>query len=426
MAELLNDVVLSEEIVNALFSMDKEVVKACDEKAKEICKKLFPEIDVNREENIDLVIRPMSATIALNELLLQNIYEMSSIDGIYNSKTIPSKLKIGLLRNFAILNGMEPKSNSIEALYSEIKFTLYSRNQGNERYVTEILKQDNSNINRLLFVDFNQREMVRNKISYIQINHRDTMTFERSKYNPATLIDTAYNRSDYQRYLEYKKSEKIEMPGVLDVYFSTPLSVETVKIKKRGEYYILPSGYYISIEHKEKDFVILEDDKRRWGIVQTTPKIFMPNGDDEETFTITSYQGINFPEEIKSDAFPMLDVLFKGFYPIFVDFTVYTKEKVNAERIKNSISEYLDTIDGDMTLISHNDLNDYIRKRGDMVVVASTNNSRGFTSLNTMFETKITFPITMKDINIPKEIRNPSISERTIRIFVGGINVVYE
>ena len=426
MAELLNDVVLSEDVVEALFSLDKEVVKACDAKAKEICKRLFPEIDINREENIDLVVRPMSAVIALNELLLQNIYEMSSVDGIYASKTIPDKLKIQLLRNFAFLNGITPTSNSLESLYSEIKFILYSRNQGNEQYVLETITKYNPIINRLLFVDFNQKEMVRNKISYIQINHRDTMTFRRSKYNPATLIGTAYNRADYQRYVEYEKSEKIEMPGTLDIYFSTPLSTKTIKIQKQGEYYTLPDGYYISIEHKDKDFVILEDDHRRWGIVQTAPQIFMPDGEDEEEFTVISYQNIEFPEEIKSNYFPMLDILFKGFYPVFVDFTVYTKDKVDKDKIIQAIQEYLDSIDGDMTLISHNELSEYIRKKGNRVVVASTNSSKGFTALNTSFETQITFPITMKDIDIPGEIRTPSISERTIRIFLGSLNVIYE
>jgi hypothetical protein len=122
MNTLLNDIILSQDTVDAFFKLDDDVIRACDAKAKEICKALFPTIDIDREENIELVVRPMSSTIALNEIMLQNIFSMSSIDGIYSSSTLSDNIKIPVLRNYAAMNGINVLSNDMESIFSEIKF----------------------------------------------------------------------------------------------------------------------------------------------------------------------------------------------------------------------------------------------------------------------------------------------------------------
>ena len=427
MNTLLNDVILSQDIVDAFFGMDADVTKACDEKAKQICAKFFPKIDISREENIELVVRPMSAVIALNELLLQNIFSYSTIDGIYLSKTLPDKIKVPLLQNYAILNGIHTVSKDVESLYSEIKFGVKSNSMNRETNIRNILENSISDIDRLMFIESDMREMDRNKLSYVQINHIDAMNFKRLTTNAGTIIDTAYNRNDYQRYLEYIESDSIELPGTLDIYFSSGLVTETITISRDSDgLFNFEEGYYISIK-TDKTFALLEDDKRKWGITKSAPRIYVSASDEEEEFEVIKYRFVDLEGEINTDDFTVVDVLFKGFYPLFIDFSVYTKDgNVDNNTILLSIQRYLDSISGNMSLISHNDMTDFIKKDGNNVVIASTNSASGFTNMNMEFETSVTFPISMKDISIPPEIRRESISERTIKVFARSVNVIKE
>jgi len=425
---LLNDVVLSQDIVDAFFSMDENIVKACDEKATQICIKLFPDVDLSREENIELVIRPMSAVIALNELMLQNLFEISSIDGVYSSKTLPDKLKIPVLRNYATLNGIQTVSNDVDSLFSEIKFGLKSKNLNLATNIRRTIEEKLPEINRLMFIESDMEEMDRNKLSYIQINHIDAMNFERTQNNSATLINTAYNRSDYQRYIEYIKSDKIEFPGTLDIYFSTQIEKEIITVEKdSNDLFNFDSGYYIYIKSTSKDYVLLENDSRKWGIVKTTPSIYVTDSEQTEEFEVLRYKFIDFSDTIDVDDLTVIDVMYKCFFPIFVDFTVYTEDySVNNARILESISQYLETVSGDISMISHNDMNDYVRKNGDNVVISSTNPATGYSAMNLEYTTNMTFPITMKDIRMPVEIKKASMSGRTIKVFARSVNVIKE
>jgi hypothetical protein len=428
MSNLLNDIVLSQDIVDAFFAMDDDVVSACDEKAKQICREFFPKVDISREENIELVVRPMSAVIALNELMLQNIFSMSSIDGVYSSTTIPEKLKVPILKNYAILNGIETVSNDVESLFSEVKFGIRSKSMNLETSVVEKIKESIDIIDRIMFIESDALEMDRNKISYVQINHIDVMNFKRSEYNGGTIIDTAYDRGDYQRYQDYKNSDAIELPGTLDVYFSTELNNETITVQRDADgYFRLDKGYYINISKDSKDFTILEDNTTKWGIVETSPVIYVSDSDVEEDFHIVKYKYADFNGSIKTDDFTIMDILFKGFYPIFVDFTVYSKSAdVNTDEILLAISDYLNTISGDISMISYNDMSDKIRASGNNVVLSSANQYECFTNLRMSFGGEAVFPISMKDVNIPVDLRRSSITERTIKMFARSVNVIQE
>ncbi len=427
MTDFLNDIILSKDVVDSLFNMDEDVSKACDSKAKEICKTLFPKVDLSREENIELVIRPMSAVIALNELLLQNIFSMSSIDGVYTSTTIPEQTKIPILKNYALLNNIQTVSVDIHSLFSEIKFGMNSASMNRETSVKDVIYNNTDKINRIMFIDSSCGEMDRNKIPYIQINHLKVMDFERTDMNQGTLIGTGYNREDYQKYQDYKNAETVNLPGVLDIYHSSGLIEETITATKNTNgVYKLGNGFYIGITHASKDVLILENDILNWGIVDTDPSVYMFNGEAEEEFNIVRYNYVNFSESVDSDEFTIMDVLFKGFYPMFVDFIVYGKHEVDTARLLNSINEYLDSVGGDMHTISHNDMSDYVRAEGDNVVFSSTNQATVFTTININFETEITFPLTMKDVLVPVELKRSSISERTVRVFARSVNVIKE
>lgn len=426
MNNLINDVVISGDIVEAMSNMDSGVLESCDNKAKEICRTIFPNIDLSREENIDLVIRPMSSVIAINELILQNVFSMTTLDGIVSSTTIPDSIKVKSLKNFAILNNIITVSNDVDSLLSEIMFFIKSRNKNMNSSLAESIMSNNEFVNRLLFIDGNKREMDRNKIPYIQLNHLKVMDFERTELNQGTLIDTAYSRDDYQKYQDYKKSKAIVMPGLLDVYFSTPLERITINVNKNSsERYELDEGYYIDIS-SPKSITLLEDDGRYWGITKTRPVLFIENGENIEEVSVVRYADTPIDEHIDADDLSVSDVLFKGFYPLFIDFNVYSKEGHSTDDILTYINEYFDTISGSMGLISHNDMSNYVAKRAGKVVISASNIASMYTSANTYFDMNVVFPVTMKDIPIPIELRKDSMSELTIKVFARSVNVIQE
>lgn len=422
---LLNDIALSEDIKNAFFALDENVVTACDMKAKEICANLFPDIDFGRQENIDLVIRPLSATIAINELILQNLFSESTLDGIRNSKTLPSSMKSAMLKNFASLNGIRTASSDPESLYSEISFFIKNNNLNRRDIFSNSILEEFSSIDRLFFADTAEVEMIRNMIPYIQIDHIKVMNFSRSEFNGGTLVGTGYSRDDYQRFQDYKSSDRVSIPGVLDVYFSTPLIKEDIVLTRSGKYYELPAGYYISIEN-DKDFVVLENDIFSYGITKDKVVLFMPEGDDSETFSVVKYDDPLFESYSKNEELSITDILYKGFYPLFVDFTIYTRDDIDIHDLKLNIDAYLALSGGNMTEISINDMQNYLKARGLLVTVSPKTTSRLFSSINMPIPMDAIFPLSVKDISIPPEFDSAIFTERTIKVFSGELNVTKE
>ena len=425
--DFLSDIVLSKDVVQALFNMDEDITSACDSKAMEICIKLFPDIDLSREENVDLVVRPMSAVIALNEMLLENLMSMSSIDGVYKSKTLSSSLKSMVLKNFGRFNGVQTISADVDSIYSELKFALKTSSMNRESSVKDRIYNAFSEIDRVVFIDNSDREMNRSKIPYIQISSSKIMTFERAESNQGTLLGCGYDRRDFQKYKAYKDSEFVVMPGMLDIYFSTEIVEEvlSVPVTSAGRY-ILPSGYYISITPSLENFAIIEDDTRYWGITETAPELHIQGGAATEEIHVVRYKSISPSLLVDPDEFSIMDILFKGLYPIFVDFTCYTRSNVDGARIKSSIDSYLSSVGGNMSEISMNDMVDLVRKNGDDIAMSSSNPGRIVTTTNIGADVMLTFPISMKDINIPIEYNPESISERTTKVFCRNINVVHE
>ncbi len=422
---LLNDMVLSEDIKNAFFELEDNVSNACDTKAKEICIELFPDIDFTRQENLDLVIRPLSAVIAINEIVLQNLFSESTLDGIKNSTTLPSSMKSAMLKNFASLNGINTASADPDSLYSEISFYIKNNNINRKDIFSNSIVEEFPSIDRLFFCDAAEPEMVRNKIPYVQIDHLKVMAFSRTEYNMGTLIGTAYSRDDYQRYQDYKNSERVNIPGVLDVYFSTPLVYEDVEVSKGDTYYEMPLGYYASIR-SDKDFVILEEDVAVHGVARRPILIFMPEGLASETFSIVRYDDPIFEDYSKNDEFSITDVMTKGFYPMFIDLEIYSRDTIDIPAIKIMISEYISENGGNMAELSINDLQNFLKSREVKVTISPTTNARLCYSAGIDAEMTAIFPLSVKDIMIPPEIESAPFTERTIKVFLGEVNVTKE
>ncbi len=427
MQNMLNNIVMSKELVDSLFSMDSEVVRACDNKAREMCVVLFPDIDLAREENVELVIRPMSAVIALNEMLLQNIFSASSINGIYTSSTIPDSMKVEMIRNYGTLNGIPTVSSDLESIYSEVRFAMRDNDLNRFSTLMSAMTDPANGIDRVFFADPSMVEMVRNKLPYLQINNLEIMDFSKTIHNSGTLIGTAYDRGDYQRYQDFKKAKAIELPGMLDIYFSTDIEFGSIDVTRNdGNLYVLPDGYYIYAISATKNFTAIEDDRRTKGIVESTPSIYVVDGENVEEILFARYASLDFKSIVDPDEMTILDVLYKGFFPVLVDFNVYTREDVSGDRIKDSISEYLSSVGGSMSSISHNDMTDFIRGKGDNVVVSATNQASLFPRMNISFESNITFPLSRADLSIPVELNSESMTERTMRVFVRSVNVITE
>ena len=423
---LLNDILVSDAILESMKNIDTRVAEASDAKAREICMEIFPDVNFGLQENIDLVIRPLSAVIALNEMVLQEMYQSSSLDGILNSTTIPEQLKVKMFHNFAKLNNINVVSKDSISLYSEITQKIHANNINNMEVFTNDLYEDFPFLTRLFFVDDSMPEMERNKVPYIQIDHAAIMNFERSEYNRGTLLNGAYLRDDYQTYQEYKESDRVSIPGMLDVYFSTKPKVETVTVQKNSDgFYYLPEGYYIDIE-SEKEMTILENDLMRWGISKFSLGVDVDNGDMFEDFVCMKYEDPMFENYRNKDAFVVRDVMYKGFFPLLVHFTIFTKQDLDIYALRGSIVEYLDSIGGSMHLISIADMQKFLLNKGFDVVVSSSNDASLFVSSGRKVDMQTIFPLTMRDMQIPAELRTSQISENTIRIYTGDINVVKE
>lgn len=423
---ILNDMILSNEIKDAFFNLDSNVSSACDAKAREICVEMFPDIDFTRQENIDLVIRPLSAVIAMNEIILQNLFSESTIDGIKDSRTIPSGMKSIMLKNFAKLNGISTVSTDPESLYSEIVFFLNNNNITRKEVFSNSMISEFSDVDRLFFADSNESEMVRNLIPYVQIDHLKVMNFSRSEYNMGTLVGTGYSRDDYQRYQDYKKSERVRIPGVLDVYFSTMLIKEDIVIDKvEGKYFILPEGYYISAT-TDKQFILTENDIMSNGIVKSSPRFFIPDGGNSEIFSVTRYIDPEFENYSRNDDFEITDVMTKGFYPLFINLEVFSRTDVDENILKKKIEEYFSSVGGNISDISINDMQNFLTSKGITVTVSPRSNSTLFSSTNMGIQMDTVFPLSVKDIQIPPEIDSAPFTSRTIRAFVGEVNVTKE
>ena len=423
---LLNDILASRAILDAMKNMDPRIMEASDAKAKEICGEIFPDVNFGLQENIDLVVRPLSAVIALNEMVLQEMYQSTSLDGVLSSATIPDQLKVQMFQNFAKLNNIPVVSSDPASLYSEITQKLFLNNINNMEVFTNDLYEDFPFLTRLFFVDDSMSEMERNKIPYIQINHAAIMDFERSEYNRGTLLNGAYNRDDYQTYQEYKESDRVTIPGMLDVYFGTKPIVETTTVQRSADgFYYLPEGYYIDISCN-KPFEILEDDTMRWGIAKLKVGIDIENGDENEEITHMRYLDPLFENYKNKDALVVRDVMYKGFFPLLVHFTLYTKEDLDPYAIRDAVVEYLDSISGSIELVSVANMQSFLAEKGFRVVVSSNNAASLFVSVGAKVDMDTVFPLTMRDITVPPELKTSQISEKTIMIFAGDIHVVKE
>ena len=421
---LLNKYLASNELKDQFFNIDPEIMKACEIEAIDMASKHFSDIDLSTKENSDLVIKPLASVIAMYEIMLQNIFASSSIHTLVDSTTTPEYIKSNLMKSFALSSGIETFGNDSRTIYNQIVFFIKNTDTNSQYGLSNKLFSEAESISRLFFADNQTAEMSRNKISPIRLNSSEQMNFLASDMNPATLLDGAYSRSDMQRYIEFNETKKIVLSGMLDVYFDSGVIRETVSVTRGIDgRYSLPENYYI-YAMSDKNLVLISNDNRKNGIVKSEMSIFIEDGLESENIDIMYYLDAEIDTKDNKDSIVSSDILFKGFYPLIANPIIRTRKSLvvqDKENITTIIKDYVYEKKGRLENLSVFELQDKLRVSGYDVVVSSSFSAYIYTSTNMNIPQTITFPITMKDIDIPNELMNSSISENTICLKIGEV-----
>ena len=420
---MTQDLLIGHDIESSLRKVPEDILLGCEEIAKRIIAKYNENLDLDKQENLDLIVRPLAATLAVNELALRTIFSESTLEGIVSSTEISKELKKAMLLNFAKLNNINVASNDIEAIYSEIDFALRDRG-GDIAFKIQSAIKDIDTLLRIFIATSLSPEMTRDKISYIQLPSTEVMDFTRSEFNLATTSNPAFSRADIENYQHFKESTPFKIPGYLDIYFSTAIIEEEMSIAPNTSL-TLPSAYYASIDVLEDAFYsITMIDEAKEGLILQSPTITTSS----EQITVKTKKYIN-PEldtYILEDRIPSgYNVLYKGMYPLFLDFVLLTKDNQNIDTLtlKGAINEYLESISRAMIEVSPSALHSFLqREYGINGVIKSTISAKLQLTAKDSVSLDVSFPITQKDLSIPVAFNSANYSNRTIACFVGEVN----
>ena len=415
-----NTLMVGKNLVTGLANIDEHKMNAAEIAAKEIIKQTLPNVDLESMDNLNLIVRPLALTIITNEMVLENMFSETTLEGIVSSLTLPEDIKKNMLMSFASLNRITIVQGTVEDMYSQIDFFINNKTST----LKSILEGDSSSgVSSLLLLDSNSPELIRNKISYIQLDSSKAMTFSRSNYEAGTLLDGGYNRNDRLRRDAYDSASKVIIPGVIDVLFSSKIITEEVTVNKSEDgFYHLPIGYYIDISSSGGlDMSVSSVDSFYNGMVRFSPKVYVSEGEMSESFLVLKFFDPNYYSTIDKTKVETMDIEFIAKNPLFIDLTIYSKISYPISELLSLSNEYMDTVSGDIRAISTTNLSEYLFSKGYNVTIGARNVGKMFFSPTIFKEQDIAFPLTIKDISIPDTIVSDRISERTI---VGVIRTI--
>jgi hypothetical protein len=119
------------------------------------------------------------------------------------------------------------------------------------------------------------------------------------------------------------------------------------------------------------------------------------------------------------------NIMFKGFFPYIIDLNIYTEETINEEK-NNSLLKDLKLFFKQKAYdlnIQITDINKIIKKYYSDGVCSTSINGKLFLSTNLYEELSISFPISIKDINISTNFAINEITENTIAVFLNNVKV---
>lgn len=421
-----NNLMLSSGLSKSIRDIPIEIITAAEEMAIRIIKENSPEIDLLRQENIDLIVRPLALTLVSNEMILMTLFSETTIEGIHKSTEIPDITKARMLTVFAKANGIGIVGTSPGDIYSQIKFSLSARDTNLLDTISNIANTEGTGLHSLSILDSNSPEMARNKISYVQGNASKAMYFSRSNIENGTLLDGGYSRADRLHYDAVKKASKIEIPGFVDVLFTSPIEevlYSATRDPLDGMYH-LPSGYNIDVESQEsKNMVILLDDRMIDGITKFSPIIHVDNGLETESFKITRMTDPLFEQYISRDKLEISDLIFRGKYPLLLDLTLLTRVDIDEQKAKDCINKYLALNGGNMSKISPSEIMNELSLLGIKAIVSPQSTGRLYFSTGKPTIQNVLFPLSVKDLSIPEEIMSSSISDNTVGVFLNKLTI---
>lgn len=423
---MFNDLLLSSQLLKSISEMPNESIEAAEEVAKSIIKREVPSVDMESQDNIDLVVRPLALTILAGDLIMKNLFSSTTVSGIANSNTLPDSIKTSLLKSFSEENGIPSVGTSPSDLMSQIEFFLTNKDRSLESHLWNI-SESNDIIMSMSILDMRSKEMIRNSISYIQLESSEEADFLASENSYQNLVGKSYKRSDFERYQQFKDSKRISIPGVIDVMFSSEVVKETVTVSVSEDgYYHFDDRYYIDIS-SEKDFEIESKDIFLDGISKTNLRALVSDGLQEEDFTITYYVDPMFENYIDDDSIGFSDVRFFGKYPLFLGLEVETVDpSVSKEDILPIANKYIHDNSGAMDTISTGELMQIMRESSIRGTVSSSCSGKMFYGVRNSADINVSFPVTSKDIVVPSNLNSDRYSKRTINVLVDEVSVSYE
>ena len=424
-----NNLLLSSSLVKSMQNLSPDLLSSSELTALSIIKETIPTVNTSTQENIDLVVRPLAMVIAVNEMLLQNLFSETTIEGIITSSTIGDELKAAMLSSFAKLNGISIASSTHIGMGTEITYALNNKGDNLVSVLRSIVNDPLSKIKSLAIIDSTCPELIRNKVAYVQLDTLKAMDFARDDQTIGTLRDGGYDRRDRLKYEMLQKSERISIPGMVDVIFTSDLIKEAVTVTPDTEgIYSFPDGYYMSMDTSDVDsdqYVVLVNDAMTEGITKFNPKVFALN-QGPLSFNTVRYSDPLFVDKVDDSMIEVVDPLYKGAFPLFVDLKLYTKKTIDFILASETIEAYLARNDGNMELISPSEIREELLAVGIDGYVSTTNAAKLYQSLNSYMPQTVTFPLTMKDIVLFNPLVSGMFSKRTISVFLGTLQIEVE
>jgi len=413
------------QIIDLYKSIDPFVIKETEKKVKEELFNDIEEISSLNEQEIDFIIRPVVASLLMSEITKNNIQSISSINGIIESK-LSDNDKYLALKKYAINLGLTPVSRTWQSLLKEIVYFIKNNwSSLKTPIINEIFNASEVPIYKIYIADSNSNEMIRNKLPLTRFPSNLLNNFTKGSNNRSSLLNNAYSRKDVEEFLLAKNATTVSLPNFIDVYMLFDVVNKTIKVKKTNNFYLLPEDMYINVKHKQKQIGIQnQDNDFFYGITNRPVNIYVVDGEEEEEFEITVYN--KYIPNMDSNIINSSNILFKGFFPIFVTLDILT-ENTNLDYKEQLLQELRDMFKEEAFDInlSIDKINKIVKQYYPDGICSPYIKGKIYLSTNLSIEISMFLPISVKDIKSKlSDFECNQLSSNTLAIFLSDLRIL--
>ena len=416
------------EILNIYKKIDPYIIKETEDKIKSDLLNDVIEVKELSEQEIDFIVRPIVAATLLAEVEKDNIQSLSSIDGIINSG-LSDEDKYKALRKYALNIGFKPISKTWNSLLREIVYFIKNNWFSLKTPLINQLFKEIDNLYKVYIVDSNTKEMVRNNIPLTRFPDTLINNFKKDDSNPISLIDHSFSRKDLESYLLAKQDTTILLPNFIDIYMLFEPVNKTIQVNKNKDnnLYVLPKDMYISISHSSKEIGISNSNiDFYYGVVEREVGVYVVDGEETEEFNVVcfDYQIPNIDKLFINNS----NLMFKGFYPFFLNLKILTEETINQDLNKNLFNDLKNFFKEKAFDLEINvtDINKIIKNYYKDGICSSLLNGELYLTTNFSQYQQLSFPISIKDLNLNVNFPIKQISEFNLAVFLKSIKVTNE